>query len=991
MKTKIYYILLILQCAIILIFAGGKILKSTAAEPFDYKFKKDISGRYFGGFVKKPFYINASETVSVTISDLARKARAAGADAGVGAGEQDYYNSLRNALINNKTDEARLIIKKYTDIKKSGSEANKPLLHQYLEVRDADKNIIELLLETGADINENWRGYYPLFLALIRGRCDIAETLIKRGADINIKDAAENSLIHIVMRECEDTRAVDFFYKNKFDFNVKNKYGETPLFLMILNNKTAALKYFIDKGADIKAAVSNNSTPLEAAISRGHETAAIYLVEKGADIKLKNENGLTPLHKAAQYGLIDLMAVLISNNADCDSTSKYGSTPIFFAVERGTLPAVELLIKAGANLNARDSSNTTPLMSAIFSDQFEIADYLMTKHPSTLSVLNINEKNKLLIASAEKGNVEIIEKLIKNGADINAAGTSGDTALHSAVIRANLKAVNALIKSGADVNRRNNKGRTAFHYAAETGNQEIIVILKQYGADFFISDKAGLTPDAIINKKLMERIAKFEEITSCTGEIVLIDNLNKIKAWRSLCFKTYPKLHQAAILKSPDILLWLVQNGADRNAKDKNNKTAIEIAMDNYDLESFDILFSNSAEININSKFLSKFIMFLIKNGRRDYFFDKIVPACPAAVNTVVYFIDIKNHWYEFSLINYAIVTKDIELFKKLIALGADCNDVSSGNATTMYFAVNEIIKIFNNPDGNSRGNFQRNLNFIEEAAAESAKNKISDDFWEREDIKKLTTIVNLLTEKGAKINCASRDEIFDLISKAFDFENQKLIELIFNNLADVNLEFKNLIFFPIKKTNKFRHTPLNLAIVENLPSTVKILIKNGADLQSSINPDKTKFSGPDNKEKIFNPLELSIIELNFNITDILIEGGAKFSDDLNENPFHFIVENICSSSVKKILKNGVIETGKIDNILKNFIDKGYDIKAKNKAGQTPFEIISDWDIACAAVNERYKISEGQTREELHLKYIRIYNSLNAIKSAAIKAFKKYQ
>ena len=235
MKTKIYYILLILQCAIILIFAGGKILKSTAAEPFDYKFKKDISGRYFGGFVKKPFYINASETVSVTISDLARKARAAGADAGVGAGEQDYYNSLRNALINNKTDEARLIIKKYTDIKKSGGEANKPLLHQYLEVRDADKNIIELLLETGADINENWRGYYPLFLALIHGRCDIAETLIKRGADINIKDAAENSLIHIVMRECEDTRAVDFFYKNKFDFNVKNKYGETPLFLMILN------------------------------------------------------------------------------------------------------------------------------------------------------------------------------------------------------------------------------------------------------------------------------------------------------------------------------------------------------------------------------------------------------------------------------------------------------------------------------------------------------------------------------------------------------------------------------------------------------------------------------------------------------------------------------------------------------------------------------------------------------------------------------------
>lgn len=994
MKTKIYYILLILQFAVILIFAGGINFKSTAAESFIYQIKKIAYGRNLGGFAKKPILIDAGETAAVTIEDLARKARAAGANAGANAnanGGQYDYDSLRKALINNKTDEALLIIKKCPDIKKTGSEANKPLLHQYLEVRNADKEIIELLLENGADINEIWRGSYPLLLALTRGRFDIAEILIKRGADTSIKDAADNSLIHLVMRECEDGRAVDFFYENIFDFNVKNKYGETPLFLMILNNKTAAMKYFIEKGADIKAAESNNSTPLETAISRGYETAAICLVEKGADIKFKNENGLTPLHKAAQYGLTDLMSVLISKKADCDAATKYGSTPLFFAAERGTLPAVELLIKAGANLNARDSSNTTPLMNAVFSDRFEIADYLITKYPSTLSALNINEKNKLLLVSAEKGNARIIEKLIKNGTDINAAETSGNTALHLAVIRANLEVAKALLKFGADVNRRNNMGRTALHFAAEAGKQEMIEILKRQGADFFISDKAGLTPDAIINKKLKERIAKFEEITSCTGEIVLTDYQNKLKTWHSLWFKTYPRLHQAAILKSPDILQWLINNGADCNAKDENNKTAIEIVMDNYDLESFDILFSKSAEINVNSKFLSKFIMFLITKGHRDYFFYKIVPACPAVINTVVNYTDVKNYWYEFSLVNYSILTKDIELLKKLIALGAECNDVSSSDATPMYFAINEIIKIFNNPDGNSRSNLKRNLNFFEEAAAENAKNIISDIFWEREDIQKLTAIIDLLAEKGAKINCASKDKIFDLIIKAFDFENQKLIELIFNNLADVNLEFEKTFLLPKKTEKKFRYIPLNLAIVDNLPSTVKILIKNGADLNLTKGPDKSKFPNYYVNDKFLNPLELSIAELNFNIADILIAGGAKFSDDLNENPFHFIVENICNNSVKKILKGGVIETGKLNTILKHLIDKGIDIKAKNKSGQTPLETISDWDIACAAVNESYSIAEGLQREELHLKYMRIYNSLNEIKSAAIKSFKKYQ
>ncbi len=1013
MKTKIYYVLFILQLAVILILAGGQKLNSTAAEHFDFKFKKIISGGNPGGFAKKPDLIDASETVSVTIGDIARKARAANSNSSTSVSSsisisastnsnssislsangsvQDDYSRLRNALINNKTEEARLIIKNCPGVKKGGSETKGPLLIEYLEVRDADKQIMELLLENGADINESWRGYYPLFLALTRGRCDIAEMLIKRGADINIKDAAENSLLHIVMRACEDVRVVDFFYKYKFDFNVKNIYGQTPLLLMILNNKTAALKYFIDKGADINAAVSDNSTPLEVAILRGYETAAIYLVEKGADIKFKNEYGLTPLHKAAQYGLTDLTAVLLSNNADCNSSTKYGSTPLFFAADSGSLPLVELLIKAGANLNARDSSNATPLMSAINSGKFEIADYLATKYPSTLSVLNINEKNKLLIASVEKGNVEFIEKMIENGAKINAAESSGNKAIHLAVIRANMQTIAALIKFGADINSRNSMGRTALHFAAEAGNQQIIDFLKQSGADFFLSDKSGLTPDAIINQKLKERLVKFEEITSCTDETAFIDGPDKIKLWRSLSFKTYPKLHQAAILKSPDILLWLIQNGADCNVRDNNNKTAIEIAMDNYDLESFDVLIENSAEININSKIFANFILFLIEKGHQNYFFDKIVPARPAAVNTIVNFFDVKHHWYQFPLINYAVLTKDIELLKKLIALDADCNDFSSSYASTMYFAINEIIKIFTNLDGRPDGSFKKPLNIFDDAVGESTKNKISNALWELEDIKKLTTIVNLLAEKGAKINCASTDKIFDLISKSFDFENRQLTEIIFNNLADVNLEFKNLYIFPKKSANEFIYTPLTLAIVENLPSTVKILIKNGADLQSFKNQDKAKFSSYYNKKKIYNPLELSIIELNFNITDILIEGGAKISDDKNENPFHFIVESICDSSFRKIFENGVIETKKLDDIIKHFIDKGYDIKAKNKDGQTPLEIISDWDIACAVVNQRYTIAKGLSREKLHLRYMQIYNSLNEIKSASINAFKKYQ
>lgn len=979
MRPKKYYIWLILQLSIILIFEAGINLKPSAAESFLDKIKKDVSGRNLGGFVKKPVFIDAGETVDVNIGDMNQKTVAAIASA---AGKSCYI-SLRSALINNQTEEARILIKKYSAFKKNEGEMQRPLLHEYLQVRDADKEIIELLLENGSDINETWHGFYPLLIALKRGRFDVAETLIQRGADTNIKDAGENSLIHIVMRDCEDTRAVDFFKKYKFDFNVKNKYGETPLFLMIINNKTAAMKYFIDKGADIQTPVRSNYTMLDAALSHCRETAAIYLVEKGADFKFKNEYGITPLHRAAQDGMTALMEILISKNAGCDPVSKNGSTPLFFAVARGSLPAVELLIKAGANINARDSSNTTPFMNAVFSNKSEIADFFMTKYPSTLSSLNINEKNRLLLAAAENGNIKIIEKLIENGADINAYGAYGNTALHLAVIRNNLAIINFLIKSGADINRRNSAWQTPLHLAAEAGNKELIALLKQHGAAFFLSDKAGLTPDAIIDKKLRERIAKFEEITSCTGEAVFIDAYNKIKTGHCLCFKTYPKLHQAAILRSPDILRWLIKNGADCNEKDKNNKTAIEIAMSNCDIESFDILFSNSAEINVNSRYLSHFILFLINNGRKDYFFDKIVPACPAALNAIVCYADNGNRWYEFPLISYLILKQDIELLKKVIALGADCNAASGSEGTPMYFAINEIFKKIDVSNCDSRGSFKKPLNFFEDFPDQSFSGKIDADFWEREDIKKLTAIVDLMAEKGAKINCGREYEFSNFIIKTLNYENQKLIDMILENLTDINLELNGIYFYNKFLTDKFKHTPFNIAIVKNMPSAVKKMIKKGAELQILKNSDI--------QEKYFNPLELSIAELNFKVADILIESGAKFSDNKNENPFDFIVKSICGSSVKKILKGGAIETEELADILKRFIEQGYNINAKGPDGRTPLEALGDWDVACAAADESYSISKNLSREELHLKYMRIFNSLSAIKSSAMKAFKKYQ
>ena len=73
----------------------------------------------------------------------------------------------------------------------------------------------------------------------------------------------------------------------------------------------------------------------------------------------------------------------------------------------------------------------------------------------------IQDANKNLFNAQTKLDVE---KVIKEGADVNAKNDNGNTALHIAAFKGNTDTVEALLAKGADVNAKNNNGYTAFDY-----------------------------------------------------------------------------------------------------------------------------------------------------------------------------------------------------------------------------------------------------------------------------------------------------------------------------------------------------------------------------------------------------------------------------------------------------------------------------------------------------------------------------------------------
>lgn len=111
--------------------------------------------------------------------------------------------------------------------------------------------------------------------------------------------------------------------------------------------------------------------------------------------------------------------------------------------------------------------------------------------PQTTAAKEAKEVNsyEMFIQALQSDNAPAeIDKLIKNGADVNAKDKDGGTPLMLASLGSlNSDAVKALIKAGANVNAKNNEGFTPLMLAA-IYNPDALKILIKAGADVNAKD-----------------------------------------------------------------------------------------------------------------------------------------------------------------------------------------------------------------------------------------------------------------------------------------------------------------------------------------------------------------------------------------------------------------------------------------------------------------------------------------------------------------------
>lgn len=120
----------------------------------------------------------------------------------------------------------------------------------------------------------------------------------------------------------------------------------------------------------------------------------------------------------------------------------------------------------------------------------------VTKPAGIKSKVN-NQNNRgetSLHLAAIKGDVQLAESLISQGADVNAQDYAGWTALHEACNHGHPQLADLLLTAGAFVNALGSDDYTPLHDAAVNGHREVVEVLLKHGANPTIYNKLGKTP-----------------------------------------------------------------------------------------------------------------------------------------------------------------------------------------------------------------------------------------------------------------------------------------------------------------------------------------------------------------------------------------------------------------------------------------------------------------------------------------------------------------
>ncbi len=301
-------------------------------------------------------------------------------------------------------------------------------------------------------------GVYSLLEAAAANDTETLSRRIKEGANVNQLDEEGNSALHLAA-EANATKCITQLLKAGADAMQKNAAGKTASELATAPRSLKVLKRAMTRRLQeielCEKIASGDNDALQAAIK-----------QKGFNPNMLNAtNSMPVLAMVCEQGNVQIAKALIAAGADVNFASPDSRSILHKAIHSDNAELIKVLLKAGANPVAQSSNRATPLHDAVWSRRLQSIKALLPAYKS-INYSPDGAHNGIPIGLAiNRGFSDAVKLFIEAGIDLNGQ-FPGDPPLMIAAQAGRKEIIEMLLKAGADKNKSNKQGKTARDVAA---------------------------------------------------------------------------------------------------------------------------------------------------------------------------------------------------------------------------------------------------------------------------------------------------------------------------------------------------------------------------------------------------------------------------------------------------------------------------------------------------------------------------------------------
>ena len=400
--------------------------------------------------------------------------------------------------------------------------------------------------------------------------------------------------------------------------------GRTGLHISATLDKTDILKQLLSIGGNPNVQDYDRRTPIFYAIQSKRIETVQLLINEHALIEAEDYKGYTPILVAADSNSEEILELLCEEGVDINHVANDGISAVAIAARRGWADGVEMLIKYGAKIDKQPGS--TPILLPLFTramkkglwedeDVIRTIQCLVEKGAEMNTVLQLSKDKDAITPlqiAIQFGNVPLYDALSKGVPKIvKLPLPNGKLPLEFAVEKGNLEIIDKLVAAGADIKHIFPDNSIYLHIAAKTGNKEVF----DYFLNKYLVDAPNYLETARREKEYVEdkknEIRESRKKDSKRGKEILVvqrpvsdryDVPRKIDHFW-IDNKGTTVLMKAAQAGAMDIVEELIRLGLDPSVENKKHQTAYtlmstaelaekmtEIALEEENQDNFELL-----------------------------------------------------------------------------------------------------------------------------------------------------------------------------------------------------------------------------------------------------------------------------------------------------------------------------------------------------------------------------------------------------------------